>query len=90
MSSSYGNAKSGEFLPGIMLAPHVHGLLRKRLSEIEVSDTVINCLIAQASAESLVEALAAFKAVSAEAIERLCKIIEHSTRARLEEISVQG
>ncbi|WP_447733979.1 hypothetical protein [Pseudomonas shirazensis] len=90
MSSTYENAKSGEFLPGIMLPPHVHGLLRKRLSEIEVSDTIINCLIAQARAESLVEALAALKAVSVEALVRLGNIIEHSTQARLEEIRAHG
>ncbi|POF88235.1 hypothetical protein BGP80_09745 [Pseudomonas putida] len=77
----------GEFLPGITLPAQVHGLLRQRLSEIEVSDTPTNCLIAQVRAESLVEALAAMKAVSKEGCERLFKIIMHSAGARLEELN---
>ena len=83
VSGSYGNAKPGEFLPSIIMSPEIHGLLRKRLAEIEVSNMAVNCLIAQARSESLVEALEVLQTVPAPAIERLYLLIEHSTQARL-------
>ncbi|MGO1206217.1 MAG: hypothetical protein ACTMIS_04725 [Pseudomonas putida] len=89
MSSLYGNAKAGEFLPGIIMPREIHGLLRRRISQIEVADSAVNCLIAQARAESLVEALEVLKAISAQAIERLYEVVEHSTQARLAEIGGQ-
>ncbi|MFJ2526177.1 hypothetical protein D3C76_344540 [compost metagenome] len=90
MSGHYGNSKAGEFLPGIIMPPEIHGLLRKRVTEIEICDTAVNCLIAQARAESLVEALEVLKAIPAQAIERLYNLVEHSTQARLAEIGGQG
>ena len=87
MSDRYGSAQPGEFLPGIIMPPEIHGLLRKRVTEIGVSDTALNCLIAQARAESLVEALEVLKAVPAQAIERLYLLIEDETQARLTEIA---
>lgn len=86
MSGSYGNQKPGEFLPGIIMPPEIHGLLRKRVTEIEVSGTAVNCLIAQARAESLIEALEVLKAIPADAIERLYLVIVHSAEARLSEL----
>ncbi|WP_253753995.1 hypothetical protein [Pseudomonas sp.] len=86
MSSRHDNAKAGEFLPGIIMPPEIHGLLRKRLAQIETADSAVNCLIAQARAESLVEALEVLKAISAQAIERLYEVVEHSTQARLAEL----
>lgn len=85
-----GNAKSGEFLPGIIMPPEIHGLLRRRLAQIEIAESTVNCLIAQARAESLVEALEVLKAIPAQAIERLYNLVEHSTQARLAEIGDQG
>jgi len=41
----------------IIMPPENHGLLRRRVAQVEVSDPAVNCLIAQAWAESLVEAL---------------------------------
>ncbi|MCE0931622.1 hypothetical protein [Pseudomonas monteilii] len=79
----------GEFLPGIVMPPEIHGLLRKRLTEIDCCDTAVNCLIAQARAESLVEALEVLKAVSADAIERLYLVIESTTKSRLTELGSQ-
>lgn len=90
MSSPYDNAQPGEFLPGIIMPPEIHGLLRRRLTQIEVADSAVNCLIAQARAESLVEALEVLKAIPAQAIERLYNLVEHSTQARLAEIGGQG
>lgn len=86
MSSRHDNAKVGEFLPGIIMPPEIHGLLRKRLAQIETADSAVNCLIAQARAESLVEALEVLRAISAQAIERLYEVVEHSTQARLAEL----
>ncbi|WP_240349622.1 hypothetical protein [Pseudomonas putida] len=68
------------------MPPEIHGLLRKRIAEIEVSDTGVNCLIAQARAESLVEALEVLKAIPASAIERLYFMIASSAEARLSEL----
>jgi len=85
-----GNAKAGEFLPGIIIPPEIHGLLRRRLAQVESSDSAVNCLISQARAESLVEALEVLKAIPAQAIERLYEVVEHSTQARLAEIGGQG
>ncbi|MFV7440986.1 hypothetical protein ACLPJF_24590 [Pseudomonas vlassakiae] len=68
------------------MPPEIHGLLRKRVAEIEVSDTATNCLIAQARAESLVEALEVLKAIPAAAVERLYLVIVHSADARLAEL----
>ncbi|WP_236237718.1 hypothetical protein [Pseudomonas faucium] len=90
MSNRYGNAKPGEFLPGIIMPPEIHGLLRRRLAQIESADSAVNCLIAQARAESLVEALEVLKAISAQAIERLYEVVEHSTQATLAELGCQG
>lgn len=89
VSGRYGNPKPGEFLPGIVMPPEIHGLLRKRIAEIETCDTAVNCLIAQARAESLVEALEVLKALPAHAIERLYLAIEHSAQARLAELGSQ-
>ncbi|WP_158255597.1 hypothetical protein [Pseudomonas sp. BRM28] len=54
MSDRYGRAQPGEFLPGIIMPPEIHGPLRKRVTEIEMSDTKLECLVSQARAESLV------------------------------------
>jgi len=90
VSNRYGNAQQGEFLPGIVMPPEIHGLLRKRLAQVEMADSAVNCLIAQARAESLVEALEVLKAIPAQAIEQLYEVVEHSTQARLAEVGAQG
>lgn len=89
MDGRHGTAKPGEFLPGIVMPPEIHGLLRRRVAQIEVSDTPVNCLIAQARAESLVEALEVLRAVPADAIERLYLMIESTTQSRLAELGAQ-
>ena len=68
------------------MPPEIHGLLRKRVAEIEVSETATNCLIAQARAESLVEAMEVLEAIPTAAIERLYLMIFHSAEARLAEL----
>ncbi len=83
MTDRYGNAEAGEFLPGLILPPVIHGQLRKRLAEITSADSAVNCLIAQARAESLVEALELLKALEVRAVERLYVLIEHAATARL-------
>lgn len=89
MENRQGSAKAGEFLPGIIMPPEIHGLLRRRLAQVETADSAVNCLIAQARAESLVEALKVLKAIPAQAIERLYSLVEHSTQARLAELGGQ-
>ncbi|WP_241792068.1 hypothetical protein [Pseudomonas putida] len=89
MSGRYSNHQPAEFLPGIVMPPEIHGLLRKRVAEVEVSDTAVNCLIAQARAESLVEALEVLKAIPADAVERLYLMIGNSAQARLAELGAQ-
>ncbi|MFJ4352750.1 hypothetical protein ACIPZ5_17825 [Pseudomonas sp. NPDC089428] len=78
---------TGEFLPGITLPPAIHGMLRKRLTEIQVSDTVVNCRIAQARAESIIETLEILKAIPNDALERLYVMVEANARTRLDEIA---
>ncbi|WP_236192392.1 hypothetical protein [Pseudomonas urethralis] len=78
--------KPGEFIAGITMPPAIHGLLRKRVMEIECCDTAVNCLIAQARAESLVEGLEVLKALEADAIERLYLVVEEAARKRLDEL----
>ncbi|ABY97666.1 hypothetical protein HMH05_25875 [Pseudomonas sp. SbB1] len=89
MGDRHGKSKPGEFLPGIVMPPEIHGLLRMRVTQVEVSDTPVNCLIAQARAESLVEALEVLRAVPADAIERLYLVIESTTQSRLAELGSQ-
>ncbi|AXQ48889.1 MULTISPECIES: hypothetical protein [Pseudomonas] len=89
MDNTNGRPQPVEFLPGIIMPPEIHGLLRKRVAEIEVSDTAVNCMIAQARAESLVEALEVLKAIPAAAIDRLYMMIFHSAEARLAELGAQ-
>ncbi|MCX2708340.1 MULTISPECIES: hypothetical protein [unclassified Pseudomonas] len=78
---------TGEILPGITLPPVIHGLLRKRLTEIQVSDTAVNCLISQARAASLAEALEVLHAIPKDAVERLYVMIEHEASQRLDAIA---
>ncbi|MGG4657926.1 hypothetical protein ACLPJF_05935 [Pseudomonas vlassakiae] len=89
MSNRYGNAHPGEFLPGVTMPPEIHGLLRKRLSEIDMCDSAVNCLVAQARAEGLVESLEILKAIPAQAIERLYLLIEEAAQTRLGELADQ-
>ena len=86
MSSRYGGVKPGEFLPGMVLPLGIHGLLRKRLAEIDVSETEVNCLISKARAESLVEALEVLKAVPHQDAERLYVLIEEAATAWAAEV----
>lgn len=84
MNERYGNAGPGEFLPGLIMPAAIHGQLRKRLMEIDHADTPVNCLIAQARAESLVEALELLHALQAAAVERLYVLIDNAAAARLQ------
>lgn len=90
MTDRYGNAEPGEFLPGLILPPVIHGQLRKRLAEIGCADSAVNCLIAQARAESLVEALELLKALEMRAVERLYVLIDHAATARLLQLEQDG
>lgn len=73
-----------ELLPGLVLPPAYHGVFRKRLAEVEAAGSAVNCLIAQARAESLVEALETLtQGIAAQHIERLYLLIEDATNKRL-------
>lgn len=76
----------GEFMPGLVLPPTYHGVLRKHLTEVQVANSSTNCLIAQARAEGMVEALELLKALEADQIERLYLLIEQAATARLQEL----
>ncbi|GLO25404.1 hypothetical protein [Pseudomonas putida] len=76
---------AGEF-PGLVLPPAYHGVLRKRLTEIDMANSATNCLIAQARAEGMVEALEMLNALQAGQIERLYVLIERAAMARLQEL----
>ncbi len=75
-----------ELIPGVILPTAYHGVLRKHLAEISVAVSVSNCLIAQARAEGMVEALELLKALELQQIERLYLLIEQTTLARLGEL----
>lgn len=76
-----------ELIPGLVVPAGYHGIFRKRLAEIGVAISVSNCLIAQAHAEGLVEALEILTDVTAaQHIERLYALIEDATMARLAEL----
>ncbi|MGG5288864.1 hypothetical protein [Pseudomonas shirazensis] len=77
-------------MPGIILPPAIHGLLRKRLAELSMCDTAVNCMIFQARTESLVEALEILKAIPARDVQRLYVLIDNMTQDRLAEISGEG
>ncbi len=66
---------AGEFMPGLVLPSAYHGVLRKRLTEIDMANSPANCLIAQARAEGMVEALELLKALEDHQIERLYLVI---------------
>lgn len=76
-----------ELLPGLVLPPAYHGTLRKRLAEIDTASSAANCLIAQARAEGLVEALETVtQGINPQHIERLYLLIEQAATARLREL----
>ena len=77
---------AGEFMPGLVLPPAYHGVLRKRLTEIDMTDSLADCRIAQARAEGMVEALELLKALEADQIERLYLVVEQAATARLQEL----
>jgi len=76
-----------ELPAGLVLPPAYHGTLRKRLAEVGCASSAANCLIAQARAEGLVEALeTVIHGIPANHIERLYLLIEDATTARLLEL----
>ncbi|MDH1401240.1 hypothetical protein N5D79_08440 [Pseudomonas sp. GD03817] len=75
-----------EFIPGLVLPPAYHGVLRKRLTEIDIANSPANCLIAQARAGGMVESLELLKALEADQIERLYLVVEQAAMARLQEL----
>jgi len=64
----------------------MHALMRKRLTEISVSETAVSCQVTQARAEGLLESLEITKAVPQPAVERLLKVIQEAAQARLAEL----
>ena len=75
---------SNELLPGLVLPPLFHGSFRKRLAEVTTASSAANCLIAQARAEGLVEALEGLiQGIPAQQIERLYLLVEGAATARL-------
>jgi len=76
-----------EMPPGLVVPPAYHSTLRKRLAEVGTASSATNCLIAQARAEGLVEALETVThGISPVYIERLYLLIEQATTARLLEL----
>lgn len=76
-----------ELVPGLIVPAGYHGIFRKRLAEVGVAISVSTCLIAQARAEGLVEALETLtQGIAAQHIERLYVLIEDAAMARLVEL----
>ncbi|BDE75221.1 hypothetical protein [Delftia lacustris] len=76
-----------ELLPGLVVPPAFHGTFRKRLAEVGTARSATNCLIAQARAEGLVEALETVThGINPVHIERLYLLIEQAATARLQEL----
>lgn len=89
MASSKGGSGSVEFLPGIVLPPLTHGMLRKHLTEILVSNRIQDCVLAQAQAECVIQALEAAGAMPSSAIDRLTALIQQSAKIRLADLGQQ-
>ncbi|MFV3292395.1 hypothetical protein ACNFBR_27150 [Pseudomonas sp. NY11955] len=72
-------------LPGGLVLPAAYeAALRRRLADIEDAATPVNCLIAQARAEGMVECLETVThGIPAGHIERLYLVIEDVTNQRL-------
>jgi len=81
MNERYGH--SGALLPGLVLPAGWPDELRKLLARIECADTPVNCLIAQAFAEGVVQGLELAKAREADVLERLYLLIADVAAARL-------
>lgn len=81
MTERYHN--SGDLLPGLVLPAGWADELRKLLARIEQADTPVNCLIAQAFAEGVVQGLELAKAREADVLERLYMVIAAAASARL-------
>jgi len=81
-------ARNGHALvPGLVLPTAYEVALRRRLVDIEDAATPVNCLIAQARAEGLVECLETLThGIPAGHIERLYLVIEDATNKRLAEL----
>lgn len=79
-----------EFLPGLVLPAGCHGVLRRRVSEVDTADTAVNCLIAQARAEGMVEALELMHALDSGRIERLYQLVVDTATARLAALEQGG
>lgn len=81
---------NNEFLPGLVLPAAYHGVLRQRLAEMANAGTTVNCLIAQARAEGMVEALELVKALDSSRIERLYQLVVDTATARLDVLQREG
>lgn len=77
---------NGEFLPGLILPPSLHGGLRRRLAQISGAIGIGNCLIAQARVEGMVEALERLEVLEPGQIERMYVLVEETATLRLQEL----
>lgn len=74
-------------LAAVVLPTAYDAALRRRLGDIDQANSTANCLIAQARAEGLTEALESLThGIPANHIERLYLLSEDSTTARLLEL----
>ncbi|MBF8702512.1 hypothetical protein [Pseudomonas putida] len=75
---------SHELVPGLALHTAYEAALRRRLVDIDDAATPVNCLIAQARAEGIVECLETVThGIPAGHTERLYLVIEDATNRRL-------
>ncbi|MCJ7854592.1 hypothetical protein [Pseudomonas monteilii] len=73
-----------ELMTCVVLPPAYDAALRRRLADIDKADSAVNCLIAQARAEGMVEGLeTGTHGIPANHIERLYLLIEDAATARL-------
>ena len=85
MAERYHN--SGDLLPGLVLPAGWPDELRKLLARIEQAGTPVNCLIAQAFAEGVVQGLELARAREADVLERLYLLIADVATARCRQMA---
>jgi hypothetical protein len=78
------------FCPGWSCRRPSTACCARRLAEMESADTAVNCLIAMARAEGMVEALELVKALESSRIERLYQLVVDTAAVRLQVLQQEG
>lgn len=77
----------GELAPNLVLPPDIQRRLRVALASIEVADSPVNCLIAQAKAEGICLGLDIGQVLARHDIQRLEILVDNVACLRLAELA---